>query len=143
MAKARMKIPDDFLQKISRLGNKTDEIVPKVLKEGAKVISRKTKSNLAGVIGKNTKVKSRSTGELMEALGESPVGLDKNGNHNIKVGFREGRTDGATNALIANVLEYGKSGQPPKPFLKPAVSVTKREVVAVMEETFDREVESL
>jgi len=63
-----MKIPDDFLQKISRLGNKTDEIVPKVLKEGAKVISRKTKSNLAGVIGKNTKVKSRSTGELMEAL---------------------------------------------------------------------------
>lgn len=79
----------------------------------------------------------------MEALGESPVGLDKNGNHNIKVGFREGRTDGATNALIANVLEYGKSGQPPKPFLKPAVSVTKREVVAVMEETFDREVESL
>jgi len=139
VAKARMKIPDDFLQKISRLGNKTDEIVPKVLKEGAKVISRKTKANLTGIIGKNTKVKSRSTGELADALGESPVGLDKNGNHNIKVGFREGRTDGASNALIANVLEYGKSGQPPKPFLKPAVTVTKREVVAVMEEAFNRE----
>ena len=139
MAKASIKMPDEFLQKISRLGDKTDEIVPKVLKEGAKVISRKTKANLLCVIGRNLTAPSRSTGALADALGESPVKLDKDGNHNIKIGFGDDRTDGASNALIANVLEYGKSGQPPKPFLKPAVTAAKSEVIKVMRETFDRE----
>ncbi len=143
MAKASFKMPDDFLEKISRLGEKTDEIVPKVLMEGAKVIRRKTKSNLTSVIGKNTKTASRSTGTLASSLGVSPVRLDKDGNHDIKIGFGETRTDGVSNALIANTLEYGKSGQPPKPFLKPAVSSAKREAAAVMQKTFDKEANSL
>lgn len=143
MAKASFKMPDDFLEKISRLGEKTDEIVPKVLMEGAKVIRRKTKSNLTSVIGKNTKTASRSTGTLASSLGVSPVRLDKDGNHDIKIGFGETRTDGISNALIANTLEYGKSGQPPKPFLKPAVSSVKREAAAVMQKTFDKEANSL
>ena len=143
MAKASFKMPDDFLEKISRLGEKTDEIVPKVLMEGAKVIRRKTKSNLTSVIGKNTKTASRSTGTLASSLGVSPVRLNKDGNHDIKIGFGETRTDGVSNALIANTLEYGKSGQPPKPFLKPAVSSAKREAAAVMQKTFDKEANSL
>ena len=34
MAKVQMKMPEDFLLKLSRLGNKTDEILPKVLEAG-------------------------------------------------------------------------------------------------------------
>jgi hypothetical protein len=69
MAKVDFKMPEEFLLKVSRLAEKTDEIIPKVLEAGAEVVYDKVKSNLSSVVGKNTKVKSRSTGELESALG--------------------------------------------------------------------------
>ena len=118
------RMPDEFLIKISKLNEKTDEIVPKILNAGAEVVVTKVKSNLMSVIGKGTKYASKSTGELVAALGVSPVKQDKDGNHNVKIGFSEPRKDGGSNAKLANIIEYGKSGQPAKPFLKPAKSAT-------------------
>ena len=66
---------------------------------------------------RSTKTKSRSTGKLAASLGVSPAKLDRDGNLDVKVGFSEGRGD-VSNAMLANLLEYGKHGQPPKPFLK-------------------------
>ncbi|HOA20635.1 MAG: HK97 gp10 family phage protein [Prolixibacteraceae bacterium] len=143
MAKAVMKMPEDFLLKISKLGDKTDEIIPKVLEAGGKVVKEKVKSNLQSIIGTNIKGKSRSTGELVSALGVSPALIDKNGNSNVKVGFSEPRSDGKSNSMIAGVLEYGKSGQPPKPFLKPAKSASRKACINAMIEAFDKEVENL
>jgi HK97 gp10 family phage protein len=125
MAKLNVNLPEDFLQKISRLGDKTDEIVPKVLEAGADVVLPKLKSNLEAAIRSNTQEASRSTGELVAALGASPVKLDRNGNHDIKIGFKEPRSDGGVNAKIANILEYGSSTQPARPFLAPAKSATR------------------
>ena len=143
MAKAYMKLPDDFLEKISRLGNKTDEICEKMLKAGGEVVHSKAKSNLSSVIGSGTKYKSRSTGELESALGLSEVKLDKNGNYNIKIGFAETRKDGSSNAKIANIIEYGKSGQTAKPFMKPAKTSSKSKCIEVMKSTFDKEVNNI
>lgn len=143
MAKAYMKLPDDFLEKISRLGNKTDEICEKMLKAGGEVVLSKAKSNLNSVIGSGTKYKSRSTGELESALGLSEVKLDKNGNYNIKIGFAETRKDGSSNAKIANIIEYGKSGQTAKPFMKPAKTSSKSKCIEVMKSTFDKEVNNI
>ena len=125
MAKAMMKMPEDFLLKVSKLENKTDEIIPKVLESGAEVVEGKVRSNLSAVVGANTKLPSRSTGELESALGISQARQDKDGNWNIKVGFDEPRSDGSSNAKIANILEYGKHGQSAKPFLKPAKSQSR------------------
>lgn len=61
MAKVQMKMPDDFLMKVSRLADKTDEILPKVLEAGAEVVEDKVRSNLQAVIGSGTKYESRST----------------------------------------------------------------------------------
>jgi len=143
MAKAYMKLPDDFLEKISRLGNKTDEICEKMLKAGGEVVLSRAKSNLSSVIGSGTKYKSRSTGELESALGLSEVKLDKNGNYNIKIGFAETRKDGSSNAKIANIIEYGKSGQTAKPFMKPAKTSSKSKCIEVMKSTFDKEVNNI
>ena len=126
MAKAVMKMPEEFLLKISRLGEKTDEILPRVLEAGGEVVDAKVKSNLQGIIGSGTKEESRSTGELISALGVSSAKQDRDGNFNVKVGFSEPRPDGKSNAMIASVLEYGKSGQPPKPFLKSAKAPPKK-----------------
>lgn len=143
MAKCEMKLPEEFLLKISRLGSDFDSVADSVLQAGGEVVLAKVHSNLSSVVGRGTKYDSRSTGELVQSLGLSPVKLSREGNHDIKIGFSEPRSDGSSNAKIANILEYGKHGQPAKPFLKPAKSAAKAECIRVMEQTLKEEVEKL
>jgi len=141
VAKVDLKLPEEFLIRLSRLGGRTDEICKKVLEAGGEVVLQKARSNLSTVVGRGTKYPSRSTGELERSLGLSPPKVDRDGNYNIKVGFSEPRSDGGSNAKIAAILEYGKHGQPAKPFLKPAKSASKAEAVAAMEQKFREEVD--
>jgi HK97 gp10 family phage protein len=143
MAKAEMKMPEDFLLKLSRLGDKTDEIIPRVLEAGGEVVYKQVKSNLQGVIGRGNKEDSRSTGQLVGALGVSPAKIDRKGNWDVKIGFAEPRRDGTSNAKIANILEYGRSGQPPRPFLKPAKTQSKTAAIEAMTAALERELESV
>jgi hypothetical protein len=143
MAKITIKMPDDFLLKISQLAEKSDEIIPKVLETGGEVVLEKVKSNLSAVIGSETKLKSRSTGELEAALGVSPVKQDSVGNYNLKIGFSEPRSGGESNAKIGNILEYGKSGQLPKPFLKPAKAKSRKSCIEAMKNKLESEMEIL
>ena len=98
----------------------------------------KTKS---GFIYRTAKNYSRSTGTLLDSLGISePNSKNSKSSRNIKIGFREprnvniksagkqrGSRGGAgigggynylSNALLANMLEYGRSGQDAQPFQK-------------------------
>lgn len=131
------------MAKILSLGTHTDEVAEKVLEAGAVVLENKARENLKSVIGKGTKEKSRSTGELLASLGTTKPGLDRSGNINVKVGFNSYRNDGRNNNIIANTIENGKSGQPAKPFMKPAYSSTKNDVVRVMSEKLDEEMAKL
>lgn len=140
MAKVDVKMPEEFLLKLSRLGEKTDEIIPKILEAGGEVVVSKVKSNLQSVIGSGLKEESRSTGELVAALGVSSARQDREGNFNVKVGFDEPHSDGKSNAMLAGVLEYGKHGQPPKPFLKPAKQASKNACITAMKQKFENEV---
>jgi HK97 gp10 family phage protein len=132
-----IKMPTDFTDKLSRLADKTDEIVPRVLEAGGEVVLAAVRSGLQGVLS------GESTGELERSLGLSPVLLDRNGNPNIKVGFDEPRSDGKSNAMLANVLEHGKHGQPPRPFLKAAKAASREGAKAAMIAALDREVSQL
>lgn len=143
MARVQVKMPEELLVKLSKLGSQTDVIAERVLEAGGEVVLQKVKSNLAAAVGNGTKHKSRSTGELESSIGLSPTKLDKNGNYNIKIGFAEPRSDGLSNAMLANLIEYGKSGQPPRPFLKPAKSASKAECLNVMKRTLEEEIEKL
>lgn len=143
MAKVEAKLPEEFLRKLSQLGDRTDEISGRVLEAGGEVVLSKVKSNLSSVVGQGTEYESRSTGELERSIGLSPVKLDRNGNYNIKIGFSEPRSDGGSNAKIANIIEYGKHGQLAKPFLKPAKSATKSACIEKMKQKFQEEVDKL
>ena len=143
MARVDIEMPEDFLLKISRLGNDFDKIAESVLEAGAEVVLEKVKSNLSGVVGSNTKYKSRSTGELERSLGVSPVRLNNDGNYDVKIGFSESRSDGKNNAKLANILEYGKHGQPAKPFLKPAKTASKKACTETMKAKLEEEVKRL
>lgn len=142
MARANFKLPDDMLRKLSRLGDKTDEISARVLEAGADVVVAKVRSNLQSVIGSG-ETESRSTGALLSALGASPVKVNREGNFDTKIGFAENRIDGRSNALIANVIEHGRSNQAARPFLKPAISSSKKSAIAAMTEKMDEEIAKL
>jgi len=143
VAKCDVKMPEDFLLKLSRLGSNMDSVAETVLEAGGEVVLEKVQGNLAAVIGSGTKYDSRTTGELEGSLGLSPVKVNKSGNHDIKIGFAEPRSDGGSNAKIANILEYGKHGQPAKPFLKPAKTAARAECIQVMKDTLEAEVQKL
>jgi len=144
MAKVDIKLPTDFEEQLSRLAEKTDEIIPKVLEAGGEVVLSKVRSNLSSIVGQGTKEESRSTGELERSLGLSPAKQKRDGSGwDVKVGFAEPRSDGGNNAKIANILEYGKHGQAPKPFLKPAKSSSKSAAVSAMKAKFESEVNGL
>ena len=137
MAKCTAKLPEDLLKKLSRVGDNMDKIAESALTAGGDVVLRKTKSNLESM------VKGPSTGQLVNALGLSPVLLDRNGNYNIKVGFDEYRSNGSANAMVANIIEYGKHGQPAKPFLKNAKSSSKKECEETMARKIEEEIKKL
>lgn len=143
MAKVNMKMPEEFLMKVSKLADQTDVIIPKVLEVGGDVVLEKVKSNLQSVIGKDTKYPSKSTGELLSSLGLTSAKQDRNGDYNVKVGFAEPRSDGESNAKIANIIEYGKHGQPAKPFLKPAKSASRKPCMGAMIAKLEEEIDKL
>ena len=138
MAKVKIGMPDEFLNQIAGMGNALDAAIPKALAAGGKVVLDKMVSNLRAAIGTGTKKKSRSTGQLAASLGLSPAKLDRDGNLDVKVGFSEGRGD-ASNAMLANVLEYGKHGQPPKPFLKQTKSSSRKPCIDAMQTALKEE----
>lgn len=143
MAKCTVKLPEELLEKLSKLGSESDAVAERVLKAGSDVVLAKVKSNLSAVIGSGVKFDKRSTGELERSLGVTPVKVDKEGNHNVKIGFSEPRSDGESNAKIATIIEYGKSGQPPKPFMKPAKSSTRSACMSAMKRQLEEEVDKL
>ena len=143
MGRATYQMPDDFLSALSKLEARTDEIVPKVLQAGGEVVLESVRGHLQAVVGVGTKYPSRTTGELINALGVSGARLDRRGNMTVKVGFREPRRDGNSNAQLGNILEHGKSGQPPKPFLKPARIASHAACIERMRQVFEQEVERL
>ena len=149
-----IQFDDDFSKKLAALGSHTDEILEKAMSAGAEAALPIVRAELQGAIGGDTKEPSRSTGELVDSLGISPVMVDNKGVTNVKIGFSEPRRHQyaakkkrsyytVTNAMIANVLEYGKSGQPPRPWLKRAKTKATKVFRAKAQEIIDKEVEKL
>jgi len=137
LARAEYRLPDDFLDAIAKLESRTDEIIPKVLQAGGEVVLDQVRSNLSAVLSGD------STGELEGALGLAPARIDRNGNWNAKVGFDEPRSDGGSNAKLANILEHGKPGQKPRPFLKPAKSAARGPAIEAMKRKLESEIDGL
>ncbi|MBH5299851.1 HK97 gp10 family phage protein [Corynebacterium silvaticum] len=133
MAKAQIKLPTAFIDSLDAASALLDAAADEVLNAGADVVEPRLRANLTVTIGKGV-TPSRSTGQLLGALGTTAVRVNSRGEHNLKIGFAENRRDGRSNALIANVLEYGRSNQPARPFLAPTRSQTRRPATEAMKQ---------
>lgn len=151
MASIELDLPKDFIRRMERIQEEAQEIIDKSLEAGAAIVERYVRNNLRGVLSAEHK-----HGELINALGTTPAKTDKYGVRNIKIGFKEPRNDQSgshttrsgrkrtyyvrTNAMIASVLEHGRSNQKARPFLAPAAIAAQGPVEKAMERTFDEEV---
>jgi hypothetical protein len=103
------------------------------------------KRSLVNSIGRGKR--RYSTGELVNSLGISPI-LYVDGKYDMKIGFSEprkvqkSRGYKATNAMIANILEYGASSnrhnQPARPWLRPATLQSAQKTTKVMQDELER-----
>ena len=137
MGRITIKMPTEFMDQLAKAAQKTDTAIPKALEAGGKVVFETMKANLRSAIGRDTKYPSRSSGKLLAALGVSPVKLNDEGNYDVKVGFSEDRE--VSNAKLANILEYGKHGQPPKPILKPTRRSSRKPCIEAMQTALKEE----
>lgn len=148
-----IKLPDELMNQLSELDSHVADIMEDALKAGAEISCKQAKANLNAVLS------GQSSGQLRGMLGISPVKPDDDG-WNIRVGFAEPRQSAAgkttykrklksgktseyqlTNAMVANVLEYGRKGgkQRPRPFMKPAADATKNAAKKEIKRVFDEE----
>ena len=151
---AVIRFDNDFSKKLAALGAHSDEILEKSMAAGAEAVLPTVRECLQSVIGRGNKYPVRSTGEMVNSLGTSPVKVDSKGVVNVKIGFNEprkrqytskktGKRTEVTNGLIANILENGKHGQPPRPWLKRAKTQATKVFRAKAQEIIDKEVEKL
>lgn len=141
MAKMTFKAGDEYALQLSKLATNSDEIAKKAIYEGAKVVADKINENLGKVLS------DEATGELIGSFGITPITTDKNGNWNTKIGFggngRDYDSKGVANQLKARVLESGSSQQQKRPFVRPAVNATKKQVVEIMNSVVEEEIKKL
>jgi len=141
MAKAEVLFPSGFLEAVDSLDNGFPAVAEDMLEAAGDVILPEFRKRLEGVIDN---VDDRSSGQLVDMLGLSPVKVDRDGNYNIKAGFIEARDDGKINALIANVIEhgireeYGSSKRGAKPFLRPTQQAARRPAIEAARRAFDQ-----
>lgn len=137
------KLPDEMISKMNKLGENYDSITKTVLVEGAKPLFNTAKDNLVNSIGQNTKQPSKATGDLASSIRTTRPFQDNSGNWGIKVGCEGVDKKGVSNAMKAAILEYGKSNQTPRPWLKPSGIKAKKACVESMQSAFNQEVDKL
>jgi len=133
MAKMSVSGLDEYINKLSKLGPKMPEVAKRAVKAGVNPLADEVRKQLE----KNLQGSKYSTGDLLDSLGVTPVGVDKNGVYNAKVGFSGYDRKGVPNALKARAMESGTSRQPKKPFMRPAVNRAKKRVLEEMGRSID------
>ena len=143
MARVDVRLPNAVIDALTQVSNVVDDNAEQVLNAGASVVESRMRANLTAAIGRGTKTPSRSTGQLLGALGTTSVKVNSRGVYNVKVGFAENRRDGRSNALVANVLEHGRSNQAARPFLAPTRSQTRKPATEAMKKALTAAIEQV
>lgn len=135
MARMTFTAGEEFALRLASLGDDTEEIAKKAIKEGAGILADAVRANLERVVS------DKATGQAAASLGITPIKKDNGGYWNAKVGFDGYDSKGVPNQLKMRVLESGCSRQPIKrPFFRPAVRKTKEKAERRMNEIIEQEI---
>lgn len=135
-----------MIKKLEALGNDLEEISKKAIDNTLPILEKSVEKNLDRYIH-NSK---NSTGELKKSIYQRKAKKNnKTGDVKGAIAFKGTRyknknktkESAVRNGLIAGVLEYGKKGQPPRPFLRIAAAESEQEVTNAIRDVFNQEIE--
>ena len=162
MAKITFPGLTEYEQQISRLGQNAQQMAGKAIYAGAEIIADAIRANIQRISASSDRTglyayakqdpppltESAKKG-LLDGLGIAPL-QDDNGYMNVKVGFdgyNDLRTEkypkGQPNVMIARSLESGSSIAPKRPFVRPAVTNSRKLAEAKMAEVLDAEMKKI
>lgn len=159
MATIKFKGLEAYEKKLSRLSKEVEKIAGAAVYDGAGVVADEIRKNIQSlpiVKGYGTSssplpggVTTAQKSGLLEGLGISPM-QDDNGFYNVKIGFDGyNRTktktypQGQPNQLVARGLESGTSWKQKRPFVRPAVTRTRKQAEIRMANTLDKEIKKV
>lgn len=159
MAKITFPGLTDYELMLSRLEKGSEDIIGRAVYEGAAIVADAIKENIRSlpvVTGYGTPssplpggvTKAQKDG-LLSGMGISKM-QDDNGYLNVKVGFdgynatkTEKYPAGQPNQLVARGVESGTSWKQKKPFVRPAVTRSKKAAEQKMAEIIDEEIKKI
>lgn len=134
MALAKFIADDDFMIRLERAATDFPSVAEKVIRAGAAVLAPVMRRRLSGILS------ASATGQLVAALGITPVKQDRNADYNAHIGFDGYQKPGYGKfpigvpfALIARSFESGAGDWRPKtPFARPAMLEAREAMSAAM-----------
>lgn len=151
---------EDYLLKLTRLAERSDETMRRMVYAGADVMTDAIRAKISrlpeiprGEYGTRDQMLTGITPEqkegLLDGLGITPIRHENDG-FNAKVGFEgynKTRTHqypkGQPNALIARSLESGTSFRQKQPFVSEAVRESRKQTVNAMQSVFDEDTKNI
>ena len=159
MAKITFPGLKDYELMLSRLEGATDDMIGRAVYAGAGIVADAVKQGIQSlpvVTGYGTEsnplpggVTSAQKAGLIDGFGISKL-RDDNGYLNVKLGFdgyNRTRTEkypqGQPNQLVARGVESGTSWKQKKPFIRPAVTRSRKAAETEMKRVLDEEIEKI
>lgn len=162
MAKISFKGASVYFEKLQQMERHflKDSTIEKAVRAGAAIVADKIRSNLKSLPEVSFEhlqegemfhgIPKGQKKDLLDSFGLAPILRDKNGFVGTKAGFdgygsypTKEYPQGVPNQLIAAATESGSSVRAKLPFVRPAVNVTRKKVIAAMEKAVDDEMKKI
>lgn len=155
MARIKCDGLDDYIAKLQKLGDVTEDIIKQAVYEGAGVLADGIRSSIQSLPTVKDSfyvhdgellygVTEKQKQGLLDGLGISEM-KNEAGYINVKIGFNGYNSEktrkypqGQPNALIARSVESGTSVRIKRPFVRPAVARNKAAAEDAMRKTVDK-----
>ena len=157
MARLQIKGIDEYALKLSRLGDNVKSVGGEAIYSAADLVADQIRANINGLrtvseieniiaykSGKKSQLSAKQKQGLLDSLGITKLRNDE-GFMNVKIGFdgynsikTKKYPKGQPNQLIARVTENGSSYMDKTPFIRPAVTKTRKPAQEAMQQVIDK-----
>lgn len=130
---------DEEIARLEQMGRKAMPVFREAVYVGAGIVADEVRNRLernlrdrrTAALHPNGRIEKSTepTGDLLDSLGITPVGVDKDGVINAKIGFSGYDRKGVPNQLKARAMESGTSTLRKRPFMRPAGNASRRRAV--------------
>lgn len=136
----------EFDALLYRLAEDSEEASKEAVRAGAGLLADRLREDYQAVLGED------STGQMLKAMGITPVKLNSKGWWNAKIGFegydlRKSKSwpKGVPHQLKARVIESGRKGQKRKKhqIVKKALKTYREQVLSEMEQTMRKRIDQM